>query len=90
MNFTILYVLMNFSPQECKPLVILHLGYIDFPSYVAVVSFHNLNLPKGIQISDIDFQVRLYRKLSLSVLQICIHQSHNGIMFIIFVINIDF
>ena len=51
---------MNFSSQECKPLVILHLGYIDYPSYVAVVRFHNLNLPKGIQISDIDFQVRLY------------------------------
>lgn len=78
---------MNFSSQECKPLVILHLGYIDYPSYVAVVRFHNLNLPKGIQISDIDFQVRLYGKL-----QICMHQSHNGInyLFIIFVINIDF
>lgn len=80
MYFTVLYILMNFSSQECKPLVILHLGYIDYPSYVAVVRFHNLNLPKGIQISDIDFQVRLHGKLSLSVLQICTHQSHNGII----------
>ena len=80
MYFTILYILMNFSSQECKPLVMLHLGYIDYPSYVAVVRFHNLNLPKGIQISDVDFQVRLYGKLSLSVLQICTHQLHNGVI----------
>lgn len=46
--------------KECKPLVILHLGYIDYPSYVAVVRFHNLNLPKGIQISDVDFQLKYY------------------------------
>ena len=49
----------NFSFQECSPLVILHLGYIDYPSYVAVIKFHSLNLPKGIKVSDIDFSVSM-------------------------------
>ena len=49
----------NFSFQECSPLVILHLGYIDCPSYVAVIKFHSLNLPKGIKVSDIDFSVSM-------------------------------
>lgn len=46
--------------RHCNPLVILHLGYIDYPSYVAVVKFHSLNLPKGIEISDIDFVLKHY------------------------------
>ncbi|XP_015756072.1 PREDICTED: transmembrane protein 181-like [Acropora digitifera] len=46
--------------KECSPLVILHLGYIDYPSYVAVINFHSLNLPKGIKVSDIDFSLKHY------------------------------
>ncbi|XP_068698018.1 transmembrane protein 181-like [Montipora capricornis] len=46
--------------KECSPLVILHLGYIDYPSYVIVIRFHSLNLPKGIKINDIAFSLKHY------------------------------
>ncbi|RMX54568.1 hypothetical protein pdam_00004582 [Pocillopora damicornis] len=45
----------TFEDGECNPLVILHLGYLDYPSYVATVNFHGLQFPKGIDIRDIDF-----------------------------------
>ncbi|KAK2558029.1 Transmembrane protein 181 [Acropora cervicornis] len=58
--------------KECSPLVILHLGYIDYPSYVAVIKFHSLNLPKGIKVSDIDFSVSMTVHIhSLCVKSIC-------------------
>nr|XP_058962507.1 transmembrane protein 181-like isoform X2 [Pocillopora verrucosa] len=46
--------------KECNPLVILHLGYLDYPSYVATVNFHGLQFPKGIDIRDIDFVLKHY------------------------------
>ena len=40
--------------------MILHLGYLDYPSYVATVKFHGLDFPNGIQIRDIDFVVSVF------------------------------
>ena len=63
-NIVVISIILS---QECSPLVILHLGYIDYPSYVIVIRFHSLNLPKGIKINDIAFSVSDFT-FSLNVL----------------------
>lgn len=46
--------------KDCSSLVILHLGYLDYPSYVIKVDFHGLDFPPGISVEDILFSFKYY------------------------------
>lgn len=48
-----------FLTQGCDEFVVFHLGYLDYHSYLAIVSLSNLNfLPKGVTLDDVVFTVR--------------------------------
>ncbi|XP_048577785.1 transmembrane protein 181-like [Nematostella vectensis] len=45
---------------ECSHTVILHLGYLDYPSYAIKVTFDGLQFPKGIRLADVIFSLKHY------------------------------
>ncbi|KAK3739017.1 hypothetical protein QZH41_010498, partial [Actinostola sp. cb2023] len=46
--------------QKCSNLVLLHLGYIDYPSYAVQVKFNDLSFPSGIFLDDVIFTLKHY------------------------------
>ena len=49
-----------FSFQECDNLILLHLGYLDYPNYIITVHFYGLENIK-FNIKDIRFSVSIMR-----------------------------
>ncbi|KXJ15485.1 Transmembrane protein 181 [Exaiptasia diaphana] len=45
------------NDKKCSNLVILHLGYIDYPSYAVQVKFKDLSFPSGVSLIDVVFTV---------------------------------
>ncbi|XP_031567619.1 transmembrane protein 181-like [Actinia tenebrosa] len=48
------------NEKECSNMVILHLGFIDYPSYAVKVTFDGLNFPSGIYLDDVTFSLKHY------------------------------